>query len=251
LPSVDAVAAAPATQPADATASSVGAAPVADAQPATRPTQAVASRDPEAEFRSLEGQFVTISKQPLPDQSAADLMAKYDSLAKTPGLAPEVKHMADFRAATLKVRVDAQARLAEVARMEADSAARTQALKAEKDELENRLEANRVTVYAAVGTVQPSSLQFNRGETLYRLTDPGTGRTVAYIKGSDQIPSFTGQFVGVKGTATTDARLALKVIPVTDITPVDPSKVNSSVAAGIIPPTMLPRGTDQASTGNQ
>jgi uncharacterized protein YgiM (DUF1202 family) len=243
----------PATQPTDAvaTATPTTPAPAVDATSSTRPTQAVAIRDPEAEFHSLETEFTTISQKPLADQPAADLLSRYEALAKTTGIAPEVKHMADFRAATLKVRVDAQQRLADVQRMEAESASRTQALKAEKEELENRLNVNRVTVYSAVGTVQPSSLQFNVGETLYRLTDPGTGRTVAYIKDNDKIASLTGQFVGVRGTATTDSRLALKIIPVTEITPVDINAVNHSIAAGIIPPTLLPRASDQASTGNQ
>jgi hypothetical protein len=50
-----------------------------------------------------------------------------------------------------------------------------------------------------------------------------------------------GQFVGVKGDATTDPQLSLKVITPTTIAAVDPAKVNSSIAADIIPPSLLAR----------
>ena len=60
-----------------------------------------------------------------------------------------------------------------------------------------------------------------------------------------------GQFVGVKGTITTDDSLNLKMIDNPSVVePVDQTKVNSSVAAQILPPSLLPH-TAQASTNGE
>jgi len=53
--------------------------------------------------------------------------------------------------------------------------------------------------------------------------------------------SMIGQFVGVKGAVTTDTALNMKIIDQPTATePVDIAKVNNSVAAQIIPPSLVP-----------
>ena len=48
---------------------------------------------------------------------------------------------------------------------------------------------------------------------MYRLTDPSTGRTVAYIRTNDsKYAGMLGQFIGVKGTINTDTALNMKFI---------------------------------------
>jgi hypothetical protein len=50
-----------------------------------------------------------------------------------------------------------------------------------------------------------------------------------------------GQFVGIKGRVSVDPALNMKLIdPSSDAEAVDPSKVNTSVAAQIIPPSLMP-----------
>ena len=116
--------------------------------------------------------------------------------------------------------------------------------------LENsRLNAEKVDTYAAVGQLQASSLQYG-SQTLYRLVDPANGRTVVYLRTSDpKTADMIGQFVGVRGELVDDDQLNLKVIPFTDITPVDSSLVNTKIQAEFIPPSMIGHGV-QASTGN-
>ena len=108
-----------------------------------------------------------------------------------------------------------------------------------------------MTLYATVGTLRTSSIQ-HAGATLYRVTDPETGRTVAYIRTTDTAPmALLGQFVGVKGTISTDDSVNMKMIDnPTLVEPVDQAKVNGSVAAQILPPSLLPRSSEASTTGN-
>ena len=57
-----------------------------------------------------------------------------------------------------------------------------------------------------------SSLQQGNA-TLYRLTDPATGRTIVYLRSNDpKYASLLNQFVGVRGDLTSDERLRMKII---------------------------------------
>ena len=56
-----------------------------------------------------------------------------------------------------------------------------------------------------------------------------------------KITALMGQFIGVSGQPSTDPQLSLRIITPTDAQEVDESKVNSSVMADIIPPSMLAR----------
>ena len=179
-----------------------------------------------------------------------DLAKRYEALAANTSLDDTDRQTAGFRLAVLKVRLDAQARLADVHRMEVEASARDQTLKAEQEELQKRLDANAVRLYAAVGTLQPSSLQLGT-PILYRLVDPATGRTLVYVRGDPaESLKFVGKFCGVRGDAETDDKLNVKVIPFTVIEAVDPADVNNKVIAGISPASLLPRAIQASSTDN-
>jgi hypothetical protein len=86
---------------------------------------------------------------------------------------------------------------------------------------------------------------------MYRLTDPNTGRTLVYIRSND--PKYAGllnQFIGVKGDITEDPNISLKMISPTDVEAVDQSKVNTTVSATLIPPSMLPKTATASIVGN-
>ena len=224
--------------------------------PTTQPAQtAAAPPGPTPEeaamtaFNTAEADFAAASLKPLEDQPDADLAKRYDALHTNSALPAADQETAGFRLAVLKVRVDAQNRLAEVAKIETAAAQRDQVLKTEQGELQKRLDASQVALYAAVGELQTSSLQFGT-DTLYRLIDPGTGRTLVYIRGQDdQAVKLMGQFVGVRGDPTVDEKLDVKVIPCTVIESVDPAQVNTKVIAGICPPSLVSPPV-QASSGN-
>jgi hypothetical protein len=223
------VAAAPTTAPS----------PVA-AAPSTQPAVAAAPPpSPEELFTRYEALFAEVSKQPLDQQPLDDLMTKYQSIAKSDGLSEELKNVVAIRIAILKGRMDNKVKLVEVQQLQKQAAQRQLALQAEQQELAERLKHEEVKVFTAVGELEPSSLQIGGG-TLYRLVDPATGRTEIYIRTSDEkVTAMMGQFIGVKGQPTTDSQLSLRLIDPTDAEQVDEAKVNSSIMASIVPPSLL------------
>jgi uncharacterized protein YgiM (DUF1202 family) len=224
-------AAAPSTQPADATASAAPKQPSSDVL-----------------FDQLEAEFLTASKQPLDQQPVASLFKQYQDLSAHSDLPESMRRIADRRIATLKLRSEALEELKKARAADAAAAKLQQARVAEQQELEQRIKANDVKIYTAVGTLRTSSLQ-NSNETLYRLTDPNTGRTVVYIRSSDtKTAGLLGQFIGVKGSITTDAA-GMKIITPTDVEAVDQNLVGTKVAAQLLPPSLLPKAS--ASTGNE
>jgi uncharacterized protein YgiM (DUF1202 family) len=221
--------------------------PATDPKATTQPALAAVTTQPvtpsaDEQFAALEDKYAEVTKKPLEDQSLTDLITGYQAVDKADGLSDTLKHVADVRLATLKVRADSQAKLLEARRVEKDAAEKQLAMQAEQQELQERLNQTEVKIFAAVGTLQPSSLQTGNGGTLYRLTDPASGRTVVYIRTNDpKVANLTGQFVGVKGDSATDTQLSLRVITPNDVESVDPAKVNTTVAAEIVPPSLMAR----------
>lgn len=205
----------------------------------TRPTEApVLSAD--EQLQALETEFTTISTKPLEEQPALELATKYQALAGLEGLSDTSKQVVKFRIVTLKARADSKDSLLEVRRIAKAAADKQMAMQAEQQELADRQKQTEVKIYTAVGTLQPSSLQVGNGPTLYRLTDPANGRTVVYLRTNQPgIADLIGKFVGVKGETSQDAQLPLKVVVSTALEAVDQTKVNGSVAAEIIPPSLL------------
>jgi hypothetical protein len=212
----------------------------------TQPAVAVVPPpSPDELFAKYESSFAEISKLPLDKQPLDELIASYQKIEGSNQLSDELQNVVKIRIATLKARQDNKVKLAEIQKIEKLNAARQLALQAEQQELAERLKQSQVQVYVAVGTLQPSSLQIGGG-TLYRLVDPSTGRTEIYVRTSDtKITALMGEFVGVNGHTSTDPQLSLRIIDPSDAQQVDESKVNGSVMASIVPPSLLAR---QAST---
>ena len=208
--------------------------------PSTQPAVAVAPPPtPEELFAKYESAFTEISKQPLDSQPLGQMISDYQSIAQSDQLSDELKSVVRIRIATLQGRQDNKVKLVEMQRLEKVAADRQLALQAEQQELAERLKASQIQVFVAVGQLQPSSLQIGGG-TLYRLVDPSTGRTEIYVRTSDpKITALMSEFVGVNGPTSTDPQLSLRVIEPTEAQPVDESKVNGSVMASIVPPSLL------------
>ncbi len=107
-----------------------------------------------------------------------------------------------------------------------------------------------ITTFTALGLLQASSVQPGENQTLYRITDPATGRSLCYVRTSDpKFATFIDKFVGVKGELATDAQLSLKTVTATDIQLVEQAKVNHGVTAQIVPPSLVGNGST-ATTGS-
>lgn len=211
----------------------------------TQPTSA------DAKFEQLEAQFADASKQPVIEQPLDDLLGGYQALVKDESLAESLKRIADARIVALKTRQEAKQEFLAVRKSQDEAAARRKALQAEREELEEQIRQSQVEFFAAVGTLRNSSLQQGpRGTTLYRLTDPDTGRTLVYVRSNDkQMTAMLNQFVGVKGELRNDPLLRMRVVTPTETKQVDRSKVGSTIAATVLPPSVLPK-TPTVSTGS-
>ncbi|HEX4123079.1 MAG TPA: SH3 domain-containing protein [Tepidisphaeraceae bacterium] len=195
-----------------------------------------------AKFNKLEADFTAANDKSITDQPLADLTAGYTAFEKDPGATSTEKKIADVRLSTLKLRTEARNEFLAVKDAQAKMLERQKSLQAEESEIKDRIAQNDITYYTVVGTLRTSSLQNGR-ETLYRLTDPATGRTVAYIRSNDsKYPTLLGQFIGIRGTLTTDSSLNMKMVTDPSVAEaVDSNKVNNSVAAQLIPPSMMPK----------
>lgn len=231
------------------------AAPMIATTPAPRPETiipvqppAAPELSPEAAYEAAEAQFEAARALPLEKQPINELVSKYETLAKGNQLPESMRRIAESRLATLQGKSIAQADLIKLRKSQDDLRQRQMALEAEQEELKKRISDNAVKFYAAVGTLQPSSLQQGAG-MLYRITDPATGRTICYLRSNDKnIVNMLGQFVGVKGNVVDDARLGGRVIMASEMVAADPQQMHQSITAQIIPPSLMPKEPAQAAT---
>lgn len=194
-----------------------------------------------ASFESLEADFKAANDKAIADQPVDVLLSGYTELLKQNTLTHQMRQIAEARVSTLKLRATAKADFLALRQEQLLAADQQKARVAEQVEIQQRIKEKQVTFYAVVGTLRASSIQRGPG-TLFRLTDPATGRTIAYARVNEaKYGTLLGQFVGVKGAITTDPALNLKIIEQpTDIQSVDPATVNDTVAAQIVPPSLMP-----------
>jgi uncharacterized protein YgiM (DUF1202 family) len=237
---------APTTAPSEAQASAAQPrvwSSIASATPASTQPSA------DAEFDKLETQFIEAGSKKIAEQPIDELLAGYQKILASGALPESMRRIADFRVTTLKSRQEAREQLLAVQKMQQEAEKRRQALKSEQEELQEQIKRNDVQLFTAVGTLRTSSYQ-QGPQMLYRLTDPATGRPVVYLRTSDpKNASMIGQFIGVKGDLTTESQLSMKVVTATDCTVIDPAQLFKSVAAQVIPPSMVPQ-PQQVSSGN-
>ncbi|HEX8525008.1 MAG TPA: SH3 domain-containing protein [Tepidisphaeraceae bacterium] len=205
----------------------------------------------EVTFNKLEADFSSASAKSIDEQPVTELLSQYKKMLADNSLPESMKRVADFRVRTLTARAQAKEQFAQVQKLQEESKKRQQALKAEQEEIAQTIKKNNVTLYAAVGTLRTSSFQ-NDKTTLYRLTDPDTGRTVVYLRTNDtKYAQLIGKFIGVKGEIATESALSMKVINPTDAAEIQQSELFKSIGAQIVPPSILPQTAQQASAGNQ
>lgn len=222
------------TQPTGAVANAIAGA----AAPTTQPADTEA--DAENQFDALEKTYLEADKQPIDQQPLTDMQTGYAKLASSTVLPESLRRMCDYREATIKQRIADQQQFLAVKKSEEEMKQKELALQGEREELEARIKQTGIQCYTAVGTLRVSSLQQGNG-TLYRLTDPNTGRTVLYVRSDDaKLGALEGQFIGVNGAVQDDASLNMKTITPTSFATVDQSKVNLTVSSQIIPPSMVP-----------
>ncbi len=234
----------PPTKPADDSASAFhpGARPTpSGSTPASRPAAPPVDAAVAQRLKGAEAAFESASTRPVGEQPIDRMLAEYQAVADASPAKGPTRQIAEYRIQVLQSRRAAQAELQAAMAAQRQGASTRQSLTAENQELAGRVEASAVKVYAAVGTLRPSSLQMG-GRPLYRLTDPANGRTVVYVRSDDpQFAALSGQFVGVTGEVVDDAGMSLKYVTPTAVEAVDPARVGSSVAAQLAPQSVIGR----------
>jgi len=212
---------------------------VAPGNPATDAVPNPGVREIQDKLAKLEDDYVKASRLPITEQPVDSLIAGYTELSQNPATPPNAKQVVDFRLKALAVRKDALEQFKAVQQIRDDMNTRQDALQIEEKELRDRAEATKVTRFTALGKLATSSLQ-SGSQTLYRLVDPVTGRTVVYLRTNDpNVAVAMDKFVGVTGEVVTDDQISLTYITPTKIEQVDPLTVNVRVFAEFTPPSML------------
>jgi SH3-like domain-containing protein len=231
----------------------------ATAPPSTQPIAVVTAPDDsaeerqaakaEAEFDRIEAALKVSLEKPLDQQPLADLLAGYESLLKSNSLSVPMRRISEIRLIGLRGKAQAQQELLAMRKQQQESTQKIETIQAERKAIEDKM-AGGVTIYTAVGTFQASTLQFGKG-TLYRLTDPATGRSLCYVRTDDsKVNTFLEKFVGVRGELGNDPQISLQIVSAIEIATIDPAKVNKGISAQISPPSLLTKRTEQATTGD-
>ncbi len=183
----------PATQPAEATEPVV---------PIALDTTAPADQ----QLARLETIFSDESAKPLAEQNVAGLLAAYEALGKHEALADDHKQVIATRVALLNSRAELKRTIAQLTET--------------KGEAEPPRDAAPAKQYTAVGKLLASTVYTGgRLPLLYRLTDPLSGLTIAYVDpGPDRaMARHLGKVVGIVGDSQYDQGLRLKIIAVQEI----------------------------------
>jgi uncharacterized protein YgiM (DUF1202 family) len=205
------------------------------------PTTAPAQANAELQFDALETKFDESSALPLEQQPIDELLVGYEKVLADKGVPESMLRKAELRVKGLKIRKDALAQLTETKRLREQMATLQQPLAAEAKEIEERIQDNAVKQYAATGTLRPSSLPYG-GRTLYRLTDPASGRTVVYVNTDDaSVIRMEGLFVGIQGDVVEDPVRRIRFIQPKSAEQIDPQAlIKGSITSTLTPPSLLP-----------
>ena len=162
-----------------------------------------------ATLDDLEQQFRAVRSQPEASAEFEALRARYQDLASASDATGNVRGVAQARAQQLTLLTETQVQL--------------QGLERRKSELDDRrrgirqlvLDIQRRSEFNAIGVLNASAVYDGvRLPELYRICDPMTGATIAYVEPNAEIPMgpMIGTLVGVKGASQFDPALRLSVI---------------------------------------
>ncbi len=168
-----------------------------------------------ADVRTLDAKMVPLFSLPLEEQPLDQMRAAYQKFEGDESLSTSDRRV-------IRLRLAAIAHNQKVLSAIQQSDATLASLQEQRAELE-KIDAN---TFDAVGILRASSVYDGKKMPLmYRLVDPTTQRTKAYVTANRTVdPSgMLGQLVGVKGVGTLDRATNLTVIEPSRITPLEVS----------------------------
>jgi hypothetical protein len=160
-------------------------------------------------FAELEGKWLVMKGQSIESAELTALYAGYMTLAAEPALERTIKATAAARLEQIEVQQDVQERIAQLKETKARLSQECEQINGVASAIEARSE------YTAVGVLNASIVY--DGKTLpllFRLQDPASGQTVAYVTPGDgfQLSTMVGTLIGVKGDTAYDDALKLDTI---------------------------------------
>lgn len=196
-------------------------------QPVETPADGTADAEGEAvetpavspALRAVEQEMLPLFSQPLESQPIDEMIAAYENVAANAELPPMDRRIVDVRLQALRYNQDLAAALREIAQ------AREAAAQIEAEAAADAPEPGPVS-YDAVGKLLASSVYDGRNlPRMYRLVDPASGRTIAYVQPGGPVNArLLGKVVGVVGQSDYDPALKLQVIEVEQINPLEAAR---------------------------
>jgi hypothetical protein len=162
-----------------------------------------------ATWSDLEAQWAAVRKQPEATAELDALRGRYLEIARTAPARSALAQMANTRAEQLVLLAEAQRGAQELAALRGQLGQRSQAMVQIITDIQRRAD------YTAVGILNASVVyDGQRLPQLYRITDPQTSQTIAYVLPNESLPMGTmvGTLVGVKGGKEFDSALNINVI---------------------------------------
>lgn len=189
-------------------AAEVIAAETAPAKP-SKSAEQIAAENRRATFAELETTWLKVKDQPVGDAEIGGLYVRYIAFAADGALEASLKARAAARIAQLEVQQEVQNKIIELLATKARISGECEQINGVAAAIEARSE------YTAVGVLN-ASLVYD-GKTLpllFRLQDPSTGQTVAYVIPGDgfQLSTMLGTLLGIKGEKSYDGALKLDTL---------------------------------------
>lgn len=163
-------------------------------------------------FQDLETIWCTIREQPIESEELAALVLRYEALISALETQPALLKQAETRAEQIRIRMDLQERILAIAALRAEMSRSEDDIRAVARAIEARSDFN------VVGTLNASIVyDGNHLPLLYRIQNPTTGATVAYVQPAEGITADTlatmlGTLVGVKGDVAFDPSLGVNLV---------------------------------------
>lgn len=185
-----------------------------EAAPTRRGTTAAAvavpvRETPRSTWADLEAQWKAVRAQPQASAELDALRARYLELASNARDGGSIAHMANGRATQLELLMETQVQAREIVAAQNKQDERAKAMYQLVLDIQSRAD------YTAVGVLNASVVyDGERLPQLYRITDPQTSQTIAYVLPNESLAMGTmvGTLVGVKGGKEFDSALNINVI---------------------------------------
>ena len=191
---------------------------VEDSSPPVVPIVSPARSD---RVKAVEADMLPLLQRPLGNRPLDRIEAAYRELASDESLPESDAKLVELRLEQVRRSRVLAASLDDVARARRD----LERSRGEAEQVAQDVRSRTPTRYDAVGRLMASDVYDGTTRPrMYRLIEPGSGRTLAYVdpaRADTQVDGLLGQLIGVTGATAYDPATKLRVISVQQAVPLD------------------------------